>query len=519
MFAGDNENNTSKAVVRNCVYDEENPPSCLPESTSGSENLDHGVSLVPSEIVSALTSRSYESDGIEQSSLLGETNVLESSSTRNRGRDRDHLSVKQHSNRRHSPGIPDHQCRIFAEEAKTEEREIKVEELSTPQEAKKGDTHIEHPLFAEEVDDEEKEEKLEEISTPQEAKKSDTHVEKNRILVGETKVEKWDATSEEFAIHQEAKHTTTPIDLEHSSHLSIPVSPVEVSSEHRQVIFTLPQQVRPGAFAIGGPGFREPHDSFSFVVIPPSQTDHGESQEEMTTTLNATLVDDTTLASATVVDMKAEEQAQRQRRMRAYLVSFMLTSILVAVIAVVVVKTGPKPKFVITLAPTTSFIPSLAPSGSPSAVPSYFPSGAPSATPSTSLFGFLAQNSFDSGLSLTTTGTSQQRAMQWLETELFDRSMDYTLLQYYVLVVLYYETFGSQWYSTISFSDSLFPDQWLGKDLSQLYNLCDWKGVHCNGTFITSLQLSGNGLIGSSPPEIAALDQSLSKISFATLLC
>jgi len=50
----------------------------------------------------------------------------------------------------------------------------------------------------------------------------------------------------------------------------------------------------------------------------------------------------------------------------------------------------------------------------------------------------------------------------------------------------------------------------------KVYNYCEWRGVDCNGTAITSLQLSGEKLDGSLPPEIAALGQSLRRLDISS---
>ena len=103
--------------------------------------------------------------------------------------------------------------------------------------------------------------------------------------------------------------------------------------------------------------------------------------------------------------------------------------------------------------------------------------------------------------------------MSWLEEKLIPQQsteIDFNLLQFYVLVVLYYEAVGKAWTSSVSLS----RDQWLQKNDFGEYNFCEWRGIGCIGTNITSLQLNGEGLVGSIPPEIAALGQKLSKQRF-----
>ncbi len=171
--------------------------------------------------------------------------------------------------------------------------------------------------------------------------------------------------------------------------------------------------------------------------------------------------------------------------------------ILVAVvISIAVVYTLPGGVLLkVTSSPTSSL--------EPSASPSLFPS----ASPSTSLFGFLAANSFDHGTALATPGSPQLKAMDWLLTQPQLSIFNYTLLQNYVLATLYYATLGNQW----TFSGDTYngPFPLLSTDLGW----CRWQGVSCNSNGdVSSLQLYSNRLVGSIPAEPALLDQSLSKV-------
>jgi hypothetical protein len=148
----------------------------------------------------------------------------------------------------------------------------------------------------------------------------------------------------------------------------------------------------------------------------------------------------------------------------------------------------------------------------------------PSSSPSTDLFGYLAVNSFDDGIALTQTDSPQYQAWKWLEQQLeFWSEMNYSLLQTYSLVTIFYATFGSRWDSTVSFAvtsrtngDSR-PDLLAGKWLNLQYDVnprgsCSWRGVFCNQQGeITSLQMSSDRLLGSLPAELAVLHRSLSK--------
>jgi len=277
------------------------------------------------------------------------------------------------------------------------------------------------------------------------------------------------------------------------------------------------QPTRPGAIAVGGRGangpIRNPNDNYNSTI----GLSHGSSRlsslasskPEADLLFHATLVDDydtnhnTTIANATIFDKESEERVHRQRRLVAMLLSGLVTSIVAAGIAMAVVFTRPKPKLPVTFSPTLSSVPSLAPSWNPSA------------SPSTTLFGFLVENSFDNGMALATVGSSQEKAMTWVEKEILSQTdhtvFDYKLVQYHVLVTLYYETFGASWNTTDEEYSNVQPTtEWLQKDSwNKEYNFCNWLGVACSGKDVVELQLSGFGLVGMIPPELAALDPSL----------
>ena len=145
---------------------------------------------------------------------------------------------------------------------------------------------------------------------------------------------------------------------------------------------------------------------------------------------------------------------------------------------------------------------------------------------STSLFGFLAANSFDGGSALDIPGSPQQMALDWLVHVSGIFEMDYHLLQNYALVTFYFETAGQQWISTEEFDfmhsvqqsatavdDDKFRGEWLNVTPSvNPLGFCNWLGVMCNGNQeIDSLILSGTRLKGSIPAELGILHKSLSK--------
>jgi len=125
------------------------------------------------------------------------------------------------------------------------------------------------------------------------------------------------------------------------------------------------------------------------------------------------------------------------------------------------------------------------------------PSETPSVSPSQSLFGFLAEHSFDNGTALSTTGSSQKRHLQgWRsKSTLYNSATDYVVLQFYVLAVFNYAT-----------GDLLSGESWLHDNgTASEYNFCDWDNTDCNDgrTDITALSPLGSQLFGSLTPEIA----------------
>ena len=127
----------------------------------------------------------------------------------------------------------------------------------------------------------------------------------------------------------------------------------------------------------------------------------------------------------------------------------------------------------------------------------FHPNSAPSVSPSQSLFGFLAEHSFDNGTALSTTGSSQKRHLQgWRsKSTLYNSATDYVVLQFYVLAVFNYAT-----------GDLLSGESWLHDNgTASEYNFCDWDNTDCNDgrTDITALSPLGSQLFGSLTPEIA----------------
>jgi hypothetical protein len=281
-------------------------------------------------------------------------------------------------------------------------------------------------------------------------------------------------------------------------------------------------EIFPGGVASLPPRNGTPVDDISLAPLPGSTM--GDSDMEANhppePTLNAFLVNDDSgvLASATILDIEAEEKVHQKQRRMAMLGAFLTASIIAVVVAVPVLLTRPRTSTVVSLV-------SLSPSLSPA--PSETPFFIPSSSPSSGLLGFLAENSFDNGTTLDIPGSPQQQAMDWLLNESGLVAMDYHLLQTYALVTLYFATSGQQWTSQVELEtlrnyvekqgtnlDYQLKGEWLNVTSSvNPLGFCDWKGVTCNvnNTEIESLTLPSNKLGGFIPAELAMLHRSLSE--------
>jgi hypothetical protein len=114
----------------------------------------------------------------------------------------------------------------------------------------------------------------------------------------------------------------------------------------------------------------------------------------------------------------------------------------------------------------------------------------------------------------------QAKALEWLVVDLPSirmpkdtialdlKTQETILIQRYILVVLYYSTFGSLW---------VHSENWLQHDQSE----CTWYGVSCNPNgvgvldqrSIVGLQLEENGMAGTLPLELRGFP-SLELLSF-----
>jgi hypothetical protein len=146
--------------------------------------------------------------------------------------------------------------------------------------------------------------------------------------------------------------------------------------------------------------------------------------------------------------------------------------------------------------------PTIAPNGPTQAPsPTLFPPpspGAPSPTPPIEedvLFEFLAALSTDDGEALRDPKSPQHAAMQWLKSSanqgIYD---DAVFIQRFALATLYYSTGGDQWKSSSEWLTDSPECEWYTS--STLVTICDEEGS------LFELNLSGNNLVGSIPPEL-----------------
>ena len=233
----------------------------------------------------------------------------------------------------------------------------------------------------------------------------------------------------------------------------------------------------------------------SSVLLSNGDGDHSNGDEPII----ASLVPDTVLASAQVFDTEADDKRRHRRRLIGFLGVLAILCLVIALSVVLSRRNNPQE--------VTSI---------PTPVPSPIPTG----SPTTNLFGFLAENSFDGGEALSTSGSPQQHAMHWLMNQTgLSSQMNYHLLQYYALVTLYYRTSGANWVTSqqdlqsivAQSTPNMIKGQWLNSNPS-FNGFCTWHHVFCNLDFqVTSLQLSYNKLVGSIPAELAILHPTISK--------
>jgi len=123
----------------------------------------------------------------------------------------------------------------------------------------------------------------------------------------------------------------------------------------------------------------------------------------------------------------------------------------------------------------------------------------PSADPDAELLQLLSDSSFDQGVALSTQGTPQRSAYEWLSrnAELPNYTTEVKLARY-ALATFYFSTNGpSTW------AEKIRNDGWM-TDAPE----CEWASTarnQCTGTTYSSLTLDFVGVSGQIPPELAYL--------------
>jgi hypothetical protein len=214
---------------------------------------------------------------------------------------------------------------------------------------------------------------------------------------------------------------------------------------------------------------------------------------------------------------KGNSKSQDQLRCRCYLFIFFLLLVVLGGVACIVIfvvdpfdinNDSSGPDSIPTMEPTSWG--GDGPTKAPSPTATFFPGPAQNPSKPTSsmdedvLVQFLSKISSDNGEALKNSSSPQYAAMQWLLSSAnIGIYKDATLIQRYALATLYYATGGEQW---------LDSSEWL-TDASE----CDWYSSSDLGSIcdidenLLELNLRGNSLTGSLPPELNLLSNSLSK--------
>eukprot|EP00934_Nitzschia_sp_Nitz4_P000641 Nitzschia sp. Nitz4//scaffold5_size260463//7271//11006//NITZ4_000935-RA/size260463-augustus-gene-0.24-mRNA-1//-1//CDS//3329555199//641//frame0 len=161
-----------------------------------------------------------------------------------------------------------------------------------------------------------------------------------------------------------------------------------------------------------------------------------------------------------------------------------------------------------TLAPTSGFF-TRSPGSSPTPSPTHSPTLRPSVgrtlspeLPDDSLLLLLAQHSSDGGASLQDSASAQYAAMNWIrESADLGNTDENFILQRYALAVLYYSTKGGEWGASTNWLSDETECDWYSS--SSLTKVCNDDG------FIVELNLNSNKLVGTIPPELGMLSNSL----------
>ena len=118
----------------------------------------------------------------------------------------------------------------------------------------------------------------------------------------------------------------------------------------------------------------------------------------------------------------------------------------------------------------------------------------------------LGELSLDGGFQLRSPDTPQHQAFQWLvhNFTLLESYNQTTIVQRYVLATLYYSTRGSEWTDNDGWLTAQNECDWYFRRNVFSIPICDDLGR------LQKLELNGgNGLVGTLPPELALLSNSL----------
>jgi hypothetical protein len=131
---------------------------------------------------------------------------------------------------------------------------------------------------------------------------------------------------------------------------------------------------------------------------------------------------------------------------------------------------------------------------------------------SQTLFQFLQQESLLDGSELEDASTYQYKAYTWLASTSHESLSDSSVLQRFTLACIYYATFQVRTLYTdaVYGYDKVIPAWNQTKNWLSSKDECLWFGIQCNDNGeVMDIELYGNYLTGTFPPEIIHLKQSL----------
>mmetsp|Transcript_17804 Transcript_17804/g.27244 ORF Transcript_17804/g.27244 Transcript_17804/m.27244 type:complete len:308 (-) Transcript_17804:171-1094(-) len=172
-----------------------------------------------------------------------------------------------------------------------------------------------------------------------------------------------------------------------------------------------------------------------------------------------------------------------------------------------------------TRSPSATSAPTLAPTaasqGTPTVRPSTFspartfpptnqPTLGPTNVPTSNLFAILGSVLDEAEIdAMSTAGTPQNKALQWLSYINVNRITQDQLVQRYAMAVFYYSTYAF----VTAYSDATYvwknKSRWVSGS-----HVCEWFGVRCTADLVvTEIVLPGNQLSGKLPREMRLLSK------------